>query len=129
MIYLLGKRLLPPYYAPGTASRVTPSSEQCYDINILQMKKASFIMSLASDCYRHDMKSWGLTSGLSGPGLYPLASVSGRFWIYTNVLKIAKTWMFSVKLAGDFSALTQELSCVKEVSIHFLETWMGKTGQ
>ena len=57
MIYLLGKRLLPPYYAPGTASRVTPSSEQCYDINILQMKKASFIMSLASDCYRHDMKS------------------------------------------------------------------------
>lgn len=37
MIYLLGKRLLPPYYAPGTASRVTPSSEQCYDINIIYL--------------------------------------------------------------------------------------------
>ena len=75
------------------------------------------------------MKSWGLTSGLSSPSLYPLASVSGRLGIYTNVLKITKTWKFSVKLAGDFSALTQELSCVKEVSIHFLETWMGKAGQ
>lgn len=52
--------------------------------------------------------------------------MSGHFWIYTNVLKIAKTWMLSVKLAGDFSALTQELSCVEEVSVHFLETWMGK---
>ena len=42
MIYLLGEWLLTPYYVPGIAAHVIPSSEQYDDVNILQMKKASF---------------------------------------------------------------------------------------